>query len=233
MHVLLCFDSYEEALDIITWEEIEIVDSEKLKAFKSSNFLKTYKFEDMYVDVLIIQKNTFDAQFRVMTCIQQRNYHLVIHFNYCIAVDDTLEIGTILNIVNEKPGYFSLENGNFNNIYESQWMNNSEFPHHRGGFINMTNAYFNVFVDFEKVVGATLFFENKNDGFDIKNIMECIVAKVYTTNGLGFAYPCLALKQPFYHISVVKKNHNTNTENRSLSVKQLKLAFDFIIEKIK
>lgn len=230
MRVLICFDSKEEAQKLQMGREMV----SKLIHGGTGHLehipFHCHQFEGMQVDWLCLNKNVFDAQFRLMQVLQLNRYHLILHLGLCVAVGDYLRPGDVVNIIQEKPGSFQWEGETFLNGFESGAFEKDLFPQQRGGYINMTNSYFNVFVDFEKVAGVTLPFEHIKD---FEGIVKRLQASVVTTNGMAVAYSCLASKQPFYQIAVVRENRTAGTRDELYAMDQLCLVTDYILDKIK
>lgn len=234
MNVLVCFDDLQAAQQLMPAFEPGEADVEPYRAALAGDGLfSTYKNESMHIDSVLTGANVYDTQFRITQLLLTKKYHLVLQVGYCIAIDPKLPAGTVVNIINDKPFYFECLNGQVKTGYDAGWFNASHPPHQRGGFINMTNAYFNVMVDIEKVVATTAFIGKYPIDTTMKQFMSNAGVQVRSLNGLGSAYPCLALKQPFYQIRAVQLNEHTGEENAEKATAHLKRVLDFILDKIK
>lgn len=234
MNVLVCFDDLQASQQLMpVFDPGEAISEPYRNALASDGLFSTFKNETMHIDCLLTGANVYDTQFRITQLLLTKKYHLVLQAGYCIGIDPMLSVGTVVNVINDKPFYFEWGAEQVKTGYETGWFNALYPPHQRGGFINMTNAYFNVMVDIEKVVATTAFIGEYPIDPAMKQFMNKAGAQVRTLNGLGLAYPCLALKQPFYQIRAVRLNEHTGEENADIATANLKSALDFILDKIK
>ncbi len=114
--------------------------------------------------------------------------------------------------------------------YDFNLLNRADAPHVRGGFVNLTNAYMNVFAPFKKVVGVTVNHYADKKSFQLRT--EKYKADCETGEGLGFVYTCLYEKQSFYQLCVVERNLATGEENFHLAQQTLNETLIELLQKL-
>ena len=173
----------------------------------------------------------YQVSYKVTRALLNKKYHLALKMSYGNAYKPEYVPGTVLNIVNEKPGDFGMTvNGDWKDHYDFGLLNRDTLPHVRGGFINFTNAYLNIFLPFKKAVGVTV--NHYADVGTFKMRAEKYKADCETGDGLGFVYPCLFEKQTFYHLCAIERNLATGEENTELAKQKLNDALIDIISKL-
>ena len=90
----------------------------------------------------------------------------------------------------------------------------------------MNNSYMNVFLDLKKVVSGTLTSMPSNE-LQSKYTLDTI-----TSNGIGFVYPCMFERQPFYQVNVVKRNLASGIADEELAQKVINEVLIDILQKI-
>ena len=162
-----------------------------------------YHWLGMDLDLLISGPSTLETSFHVGRVLASGLYHLALQLGTCISLDEKATPIKLLNVINDKPGDLGLwENMEWKDAYASGLLNIEDAPHQRGGFINLTNAYFNVFVDLEKVAAITVNSHNSSDKAMAAARRKSYGAQVESLNGLGMTYACLWYKQRFYQLRV-------------------------------
>ncbi len=183
------------------------------------------------IDVMESGSGVFQLVYKLTKVFGLGKYHLALKLNTGVAYKEKHSLGDVLNIINEKPGdYGSYEDGMWKDLYEHNLLNQSETPHVRGSFVNMTNAYLNIFLPFRKVLGISVNNFRDKDGYAIKR--EKYNADCETTDGVGFSYVCLYEKQLFYHLCVVERNMETGAENSSLAAQNLNEVLVDLLQKL-
>lgn len=183
------------------------------------------------VDIVETGAGGFQTAYKVTKVLSRQKYHLALKMSMGNAYKPETAIGTILNIVNEKPGDFGIAAaGECQDLYDLNLLNRETAPHTRGGFVNLTNAYMNVFAPFKKVVGLTV---NKlGDVEAVEFRKEKYKADCETGDGLGFVYPCLFEKQSFYQLCVIERNLATAEQNFETAVKVMSETIIDLINKL-
>jgi hypothetical protein len=164
-----------------------------------------YKFLwlGMEVDLLISGPSMMETAFHVGRLLSSGLYHLALHLGTCIDLEGKTSALRLVNVINDKTGDLGIwQDHSLQDAYQSGLMHTEEAPHQRAGFINLTNAYFNVFVDLEKVAAITVNTYNNSDKALANERRKKYGAHIESLNGLGMAYSCLWYKQRFYQLRV-------------------------------
>lgn len=221
MKLLIIFSSLEEAQLFLAWLCTgKKVDSElKHLLFETPYALYSYEIEGVIIDLVIAGNTNYEMAFHTARILQTKRYHLALQVGTAISNDDKIDLGSIANVINDKPIDIGLmETTTFIDAYQSKLINNTEFPHQMGAYVNKTNAYFNVFLDIKKVAGATmntLFPTDKTKQDYLKTQHLC---HIHYLNGLGFSYSCLFMKQTYYQLRIVVNNRMENTINTNRAI---------------
>lgn len=197
-----------------------------------NNRFHQYKFNHIEIDFLICGHTLFETGYFLGKKLAQNRYHLALSMSLCHSLNSEIEPGSIVNIINDKPAYFGEENdAEFKSIYALKQLNPFETPHQRGAFINMTNAYFNVFLPFRKVpaITTTLLKGNKDT---LEKKLAQFPLDVETSNGLAIHYACLSERVNFYRISSVSHNLATLKEDTEKATANLNETFIDILNKL-
>jgi hypothetical protein len=183
------------------------------------------------VDILESGYGVFQLTYKLTKVLAQGKYHLALKLAAGAAYKEQHAIGGVLNIINEKPGdYGSFEGREWKDLYEHKLLNADEVPHVRGSFVNMTNAYLNIFLPFKKVLGISVSHFSDTGSYAIRR--EKYKADCETTDGVGFSYVCLYEKQLFYHLCIVEKNLETGAQNSSLAAQNLNEVLVDLLQKL-
>ncbi len=225
MKLLLCVSSLSDIENFL--KEF----SASLSSHQSLKFLHSTKILHHEVDILETGVGVYQTAYKVTKVLSQQKYHLALKISLGNAYKEEIVVGTTLNIVNEKPGDFGMTvNSEWKDHYDFGLADRNIEPHIRGGFINLTNAYMDVFSLFKKVVGVTVNHYADKSTFGIRR--EKYKADCETGDGLGFVYPCLFEKQSFYQLCVVERNLVTGEENFNLAKEKMNETLTGILQKI-
>ncbi len=168
-------------------------------------FLHTAKILHHEIDILQTGVGVYQTTYKLTKVLSLQKYHLALKLSFGNAYKEDNPVGSVLNIINEKPGdYGMMSDGEWKDYYDLGLLRREAEPQVRGGFINLTNAYMNIFSPFKKSVGITV-----NNYADINSLAlrkEKYKADCETGDGLGFTYTCLFEKQSFYHLCFVERN---------------------------
>jgi hypothetical protein len=207
MKILLCFSNIKEASHFIesnTSNQIEIDQMGKKLNRNGLEIYYQYLKDGMTIDVLIIGNTVHESALRTNIILSEKKYHIALLMGIGMPLVETLIDGDLVNVINDKPAYFNTDNENY---YASGMSIHTDFPHFRGGYINMTNAYFDVFVDVPKVVSVT----SENE-LQIEVKTSELKASIQSSNGLGFVQSCLWYGHPFYQLRIIKSKSYNETE---------------------
>lgn len=132
-------------------------------------------------------KTGFEAALHLSGQLIKESYHLVLLLGTCIAGANESQW---LNVIRSIP---LCKTQNLTSVYDAGLMDQSLPPHQRGGLINLTNAYFNVFLPIPKVLGYS-FPEPESIGEQLAGNM---VAGISIS---GLQYAALHHKANFYQL---------------------------------
>jgi hypothetical protein len=197
----------------------------------SSNFIYSFHYLQHEIDVCETGSGIFQTTFKVVKTLAQKKYHLALKASFCNGYKPELNIGDIVNVIKDKPGDIGMtgENG-FVDLYDLNLLDKESFPHFKGAFINMNNSYMNVLMPFKKVVSVTV-----NHYADIHNYeakRDKYKADIETMDGLGFVYPCMYERQPFYQLNAIERNLATGQYDREKAQVSLNDTLFDILQKL-
>jgi len=171
----------------------------------SANHIISLHYLQHEIDVCETGFGIFQTTFKVTRAISQKKYHLALKASFCNAYKHELQIGDIVNVIKDKPGDIGRAGeSTFEDLYDQQMLSAESFPHYKGAFINMNNSYMNVMMPFKKVVAVTV--NQYADMANHEHKKTKYKADIETIDGLGFVYPCMYERQPFYQLNVVEGN---------------------------
>ncbi|MBL0308299.1 MAG: hypothetical protein IPP77_00930 [Bacteroidetes bacterium] len=214
MKILLCISSLKDIESTLTHFNAQ---PEQKQTLKFIHFAKILHHE---VDIVETGAGIFQTTYKMAKALSIQKYHLALKVSLACTYNENIPVSSVLNIVNEKPGDCGMMvNGEWKDWYDLDLINRMDDPHQRGGFINLNNAYMNVFAPFKKVVGVTVNHYADRESFLMKK--EKYKADCETLDSLGFVYPCLFEKQNFFQLGVIERNLATGEENLQLAQKTL------------
>ncbi len=188
----------------------------------------TYKH--ISIDFVQTGYTVYETAFAMGKALASNRYHLILYAGLAYSLNDMMKTGEVLNVINDIP--FSIghksEDG-FQHAYTLGWLNKQEKPHVRGAYVNMSNAYFNVFLPFMKTAALTSpQLEGDQNLLEIKT--DKFQMHIESTNGLGFHYACLHEGMPFYQLRAIERNVILNNENKELALENLNKALKQIVD---
>ncbi len=209
MNILLCLPNAADFETVLAHIKVPDVEFIKGKIYST-------QFLSHQVDICFTGETLFETAHSITKAITQKKYNLALKAGFCTSWKADLPIGEVVNVIKEKPISF---NADGNDLYEMKALNDADFPHFKGSFINMNNSYMNVFLELRKVVSATV---NRSERMqDVSSLREQYKADTETQNGIGFVYSCMFERQPFYQINVVERNIITHEFDHELAKKSL------------
>jgi hypothetical protein len=221
MRLLLCLPSpaaFNTVIDYLNQHGSAMLP----KKTEDVQYIFSTRFLQHDIDVAFVGESLFEVNYKVTKAIQQK-YHLALKVGFCNSLKAELAIGTVVNVIKEKP---LLLNAEGQDVYESGMLNAADYPHFKGAFVNMNNSYMNVFLDLKKVVSGTL-TSIPNDQLQSRYALDTITAE-----GIGFVYPCMFERQPFYQVNVVKSNLVSGQTDEELAQKVINEVLIDILQKI-
>jgi hypothetical protein len=198
---------------------------------QSSHFTFSFHYLQHEIDVCETGFGLFQTTFKVTKTLAQKKYHLALKASFCNAYRADLHIGDVVNVIKDKPGDIGIKKtGGFADLYDLGLMNGESFPHFKGAFINMNNSYMNILMPFRKVVSVTVNQYGDADSYEAKR--EKYKADIETGDGLGFVYPCMFERQPFYQLNAVERNLATGENDPEKAKQKLNETLLDIIQKL-
>lgn len=189
-----------------------------------------YKYKHIHLDFVQTGYTVYETAFAMGQSLGRKNYHLILYAGLANSLNDKMKTGDVLNVINDIP--FAIgrkdENG-FEHAYTLGWLNKQEKPHVRGGYINMTNAYFNVFMPFMKTAALTASTLEGDESL-LKLKMERFPIHIESSNGIAFHFACLKVGSPFYQLRAVGQNLYDKSSDKSLAIKELNSSLNQIID---
>lgn len=223
MKLLLCVTSLNDIEPYLAEQGLSLVSDSILP------FLHSVKILHHEVDVIETGVGVYQTVYKLTKVLTRQKYHLAIKLSFGNAYKAACPVGTVLNVVNEKPGDFgTVADGIWKDFYDLSLLKRDDAPHVRGGYINLTNAYMNVFLPFRKVVGVTVARYADNTRVELHT--DKYRADVETGDGLGFVYPCLYEMQNFYHLCIVENNLATGEADFAKAKKALNQTLSVVID---
>jgi len=232
MKLLLCINRFSDFKEL--FERIASRTEQghiQLPDPSSANFTFSMHFLQHEIDVCETGFGVFQSTFKVTKTISQKKYHLALKASFCNAYKPELGIGEVVNVIKDKPGDIGIpgESG-FSDLYDLGLMNAESFPHFKGAFINMNNSYMNVLLPFRKVVSVTV--NQYADAATYLARREKYKADIETGDGLGFVYPCMYERQPFYQLNAVERNLATGEYDFEKARQKLNETLFDILQKL-
>ena len=193
-------------------------------------FANRFAYKHITIDFLEVGYTSFETAFKMGKALAKERYHLILFAGLANSLNDKMKLGEVLNVINDIPYDIGVENQEgFQHAYQLKWLDSTKAPHQRGGFINMTNAYFNVFLPFMKTAAITTNILGGNEESLSKKCKRFPI-HIETSNGLGFQYACLSEGMPFYQLRVVEENLVLGNKDKALALNQLNKALKQIID---
>lgn len=196
------------------------------------NKLSKASFKHIKIDILETGSTPFETGYLMGKQLASKKYHLVLIAGLAGSINAEIEVGEIVNIINDKPAFIGVQDADeLKSIYQLKWLNPFEAPHQRGAFINMTNAYFNVFLPFRKVPAITTNILMGDETL-LKLKQEKYEMDVETMNGLAYHYACLSENANFYQIRAISYNLASEIKNENLALENLNNTVLDILNKL-
>jgi hypothetical protein len=206
MKLLLCINRFKDFKEL--YDSISVSGEHphiSLPDPQSANFIISFHYLQHEIDICATGFGLFQTTFKITKTLSQKKYHLALKTSFCNAYKPELNIGEVVNVIKDKPGDIGIkeENG-ISDLYDLGLIDPENFPHFKGAFINMNNSYMNVLMPFKKVVSVTVNQYADTANYETKR--DKYKADIETGDGLGFVYPCMYERQPFYQLNAVERN---------------------------
>jgi futalosine hydrolase len=201
-----------------------------LEEIGNTPFALQYKYKHIIVDFVEVAYTSFETAFKIGKALQKDRYSLILFAGFGNSLNNNMKVGRVLNVINDVPYGIGKEDAEgFQNAYQLSWLNQNKHPHLRGGFINMSNAYFNVFLPFMKTASITTNILGGSES-TLAHKIKMFPIHIESSNGLGFQYACLHEGIPFYQLRAIEENLVDGTKNKALASDKLNKALKQIID---
>jgi hypothetical protein len=157
------------------------------KTISIGQTLHSEAFSPFVADLPRHGKTAFEASMHLSAVLLKQSYHLVLLIGECKARENLQEW---LNVIRTVPLYSDKD---LSSVYDSGIMDPAKPPHQRGGLINMTNAYFNVFLPIPKVLAYSFPNEELPDKALDNN-------QIHARTASGLQYASLFHQANFYQL---------------------------------
>jgi len=232
MKLLLCVNRISDFKPLLDGIAAHGVQLSNLPDPGSGHFLMNFHYLQHEIDICETGFGIFQTTFKVTKTLAQKKYHLALKSSFCNAYKAELAIGDVVNVIKDKPGDIQLSADQTAppDLYDLGLLDPESFPHFKGAFINMNNSYMNVLMPFRKVVSVTV--NQYADTTDYLRKKEKYKADIETGDGLGFVYPCMYERQPFYQLNAVERNLATGETDFDAARERLNETLFDIIQKL-
>jgi len=201
-----------------------------LEAIGNHKITSPFSYKHITIDFVELGYTAFETAFKMGKALQKERHHLVLFAGLANSLNNRMKVGDVLNVINDIPSGIGKENDDgFQHAYQLNWLDSKKLPHHRGGFINMSSAYFNVFLPFMKTAAITTNVLGGNQ-HTLALKLKLFPIHIESSNGLGFQYACLHEGVPFYQLRVIEENFLDSTSDKALARENLNKALQQIID---
>lgn len=194
----------------------------------------TYLFQTRYmqheIDICETGYGAFQTGYKLTKALARQRYHLALRAGMAHSYKADIPVGTIVNVIKDKPGDQTYIDGAPADLYEAGLLSIESFPHYREAFINMNNSYMNVMLPFKKVVSLTTGTYGEPTGYETRR--DKYKADIETRDGLSFVYACMYERQPFYQLCCVERNLATGDTDGAKALEHLNNTLLDILQKL-
>jgi len=190
-------------------------------------FLSHYLYRQTEVDILIPGIGMTATAYHVGRQLVRSSYDLAINSGICGSFNTSLQIGEVVEIVEENFCEMGAENNDqFLTLFELGLIDPDDPPYKAGKLLNPTNSKNPVFSRLKKVKGTTSNTIHGNAETILK-IKEFFQPEVESMEGAAFFYSCLTAGIPFHQVRSVSnyvKERDKSKWNVTLALKNLNMT---------
>ncbi|WP_045027756.1 futalosine hydrolase [Draconibacterium sediminis] len=215
-----------------TTMEIKLIVDELEKVEEESHFVKTYRFGDFNIDILVTGIGSSFATFHLTNALREKKYDAVINVGLAGSLTQELKIGEVVNVVSEEFADLGIEKQHeFLTLFESGYIGMNDFPF-ENGLLKASNS--NGWIKLKKVKGITT---NKSYGRDssIAEMREKFTAHVESMEGAAVFYVCNWMGVKCYEIRSISnyvEPRDSAKWNIPLALVHLKEALSVILKQV-
>eukprot|EP01156_Anaeramoeba_ignava_P019836 Anaeramoba_ignava/a98780_10.p1 GENE.a98780_10~~a98780_10.p1 ORF type:complete len:229 (-),score=-6.85 a98780_10:7-693(-) len=170
-----------------TWMEVNLLVEDFEKVEEKSHLLKTYRFKESVIDILITGIGTIFSTFHLTNALRDERYDLVLNVGIAGSLTRELKIGEVVNVVYDEFADLGVETPTeFLTVFESGYVEINEYPFENG----VLKASYAVHCEkMKKVRGITA---NKTHGraSSIETIYTKFSAHTESMEGAAVFYVC-------------------------------------------
>lgn len=170
-----------------TWMEVNLLVEDFEKVEEKSHLLKTYRFKESVIDILITGIGTIFTTFHLTNALRDERYDLVLNVGIAGSLTRELKIGEVVNVVYDEFADLGVETPTeFLTVFESGYVEINEYPFENG----VLKASYAVHCEkMKKVRGITA---NKTHGraSSIETIYTKFSAHTESMEGAAVFYVC-------------------------------------------
>lgn len=170
-----------------TWMEVNLLVEDFEKVEEKSHLLKTYRFKESIIDILITGIGTIFTTFHLTNALRDERYDLVLNVGIAGSLTRELKIGEVVNVVYDEFADLGVETPTeFLTVFESGYVEINEYPFENG----VLKASYAVHCEkMKKVRGITA---NKTHGraSSIETIYTKFSAHTESMEGAAVFYVC-------------------------------------------
>ncbi len=199
--------------------------ADKITFLQDENeFLSHYKYRHAEVDILITGIGMTATAYHTGRQLLRSSYDLAINTGICGSFDTSLQIGEVVDVVEENFCEMGAEiNDQFLTLFDLGLMDPDDSPFKTGKLLNPTKSISPVLVGLTKVKGTTSSTIHGKIETIIK-IKERFKPDVESMEGAAFFYSCLVAAVPFHQVRSVSnyvKERDKSKWNVNLALKNL------------
>ena len=215
-----------------TTMEIRFIVDELEKVEEENHFVRTYRFGDFNIDILISGIGSSFATFHLTNVLREKKYDAVINIGLAGSLTQELKIGEVVNVVSEEFADLGIEKQHeFLTLFESGYIGMNDFPF-ENGLLKASNS--NGWIKLKKVKGVTI---NKSYGRDtsIAEMREKFTAHVESMEGAAVFYVCNWLGVKCYEIRSISnyvEPRDSAKWNIPLALVRLKETLSVILKQV-
>lgn len=204
--------------------EVRPLTEKLVRVGQSSEFLTSYQYHNMQVDVLIPGVGIMLTTWHLGRLLTGTSYDLALNAGIAGAYEHELKLGKVVNIIEDCIMEFGAEDGeNFLSVFDLGLMDPDQFPYKNGRLINPTQVKSKTIADLPRVIGNTVntIHERRiptwqsstasNGGFAVESM-----------EGAAFLFACLFMELPCLQIRSI----SNYVEDRDKSRWNIKLALE-------
>jgi len=189
------------------------------------NYGKNYarfKLAENEFDILISGYGGSISSHWINKAIQRKNYDLVIHIGRSYALNDKLELGSLVNVVDDYFGDigFNYESG-FQSFYDLDLISKSEAPF-TNGILENSADYSEILTSFPKVSGMTC-NTIPSSLFQIGEIYIKNYPEVISSEGAAVLYACLESNIDLIQLSYVASRIEKASEKLNIDDQEIEI----------